>query len=413
MKLLRTLLDKIKAQCEPGAKLGKIHFLFEAIDTFAYTPGETTLGAPHVRDALDLKRMMITVFFALVPVSLMACYNTGLQANLATEAMTQTALATDTTALATIEGWRGVVCRALGAGCNSHNPWANFLLGLLYFLPVYIVTLVAGGVCETIFSAVRKHPIYEGFLVTSLLFPLILPPTIPLWQGAMGVSFGVIIGKEVFGGVGMNILNPALVGRVFLYFAYPGEISGDGVWVAVDGFTQATPLGALANGVALSEQSVAWWQAFVGLMPGSMGETSALACIVGAMILIVTKVGSWRIMSGVTLAMIGTTLLVNAIGSDSNLLFGMNPGWSFVLGGFAFGAVFMATDPVSAAHTKQGQWIYGLLIGFLTVLVRVINPAFPEGIMLAILFGNVFAPAIDKIFVAKNVKRRQLRNVAG
>ncbi|MCP4454959.1 MAG: NADH:ubiquinone reductase (Na(+)-transporting) subunit B [Planctomycetes bacterium] len=413
MKLLRTLLDKIKAQCEPGAKLGKIHFLFEAIDTFAYTPGDTTLGAPHVRDALDLKRMMITVFFALVPVSLMACYNTGLQTNLAAEAHAQVAMVTDATTQATIEGWRGVVCRALWAGCDSHNPWANFLLGLLYFLPVYIVTLCAGGFWEVIFSAVRKHPIYEGFLVTSLLFPLILPPTIPWWQVAMGVSFGVIIGKEVFGGVGMNILNPALVGRVYLYFAHPGEISGDSVWVAVDGFTQATPLGALANGVPLAEQGVAWWQAFVGIMPGSMGETSALACIIGAAILIVTKIGSWRIMSGVTLAMIGTTLLLNAIGSDSNLLFGMNPAWSFVLGGFAFGAVFMATDPVSAAHTRQGQWLYGLLIGFLTVLVRVINPAFPEGIMLAILFGNVFAPAIDKIFVAQNIKRRQLRNVTG
>ena len=412
MKLLRTLLDKIKAQCEPGQKLGKIHFLFEAIDTFAYTPGETTRGAPHVRDALDLKRMMITVFFALVPVSLMACYNTGFQSNLAAEAQVLAEQATDATAQATIEGWRGMVCRAVGADCDSHNPWSNFLLGLLYFLPVYIVTLIAGGVWETIFSAVRKHPIYEGFLVTSLLFPLILPPTIPWWQVVTGISFGVIIGKEVFGGVGMNILNPALVGRVYLYFAHPGEISGDSVWVAVDGFTQATPLGALANGVPLAE-TVSWWQAFVGLMPGSMGETSALACIVGAMILIVTKVGSWRIMSGVTVAMIGTTLLLNAIGSDSNLLFGVNPAWNFVLGGFAFGAVFMATDPVSAAHTRQGQWIYGLLIGFLTVLVRVINPAFPEGIMLAILFGNVFAPAIDKIFVAQNIKRRQLRNVAG
>jgi Na+-transporting NADH:ubiquinone oxidoreductase subunit B len=390
-----------------------MHFLFEAIDSFAYTTGETTRGAPHVRDALDLKRMMITVFFALVPVSLMACYNTGLQANLALEATVQAAQATGAATEAVIEGWRGVVTRALGAGCDPHSLWDNFLLGLLYFLPVYIVTLIAGGLWEVIFSGVRKHPIYEGFLVTSLLFPLILPPTIPWWQVAAGISFGVIIGKEVFGGVGMNVLNPALCGRVFLYFAYPAEISGDAVWVGLNGYTQATPLGALANGVPLSEQTVTLWQAFVGLMPGSMGETSALACLVGAAILIVTKIGSWRIMSGVTLAMIGTTLLMNGIGSDTNLLFGVNPAWSFVLGGFAFGTVFMATDPVSAAHTRQGQWIYGLLIGFLTVMVRVINPAFPEGIMLAILFGNVFAPAIDKIFVNKNIKRRQLRNVAG
>lgn len=401
MKLLRSLLDNLSKQFEPGAKFGKMHFLFEAIDTFAYTTGSTTLGAPHVRDAMDLKRMMITVFFALIPCCLMACYNTGLQIHLA-------AAASDITV---IEGWRGAVCRALGAGCDAQSVWANFLMGLLYFLPVYIVTLMAGGFWEVLFAEVRKHEINEGFLVTSLLFPLILPPTIPWWQVVLGISFGVVIGKEVFGGVGMNVLNPALVGRVFLYFAYPGEISGDAVWVALDGYTQATPLGALANNV--QDLGVTWWNAFVGLMPGSMGETSALACLIGAAILIVTKVGSWRIMTSVTVSMIVTTLLMNVVGSESNLLFGLNPAWSLVLGGFAFGTVFMATDPVSAAHTRQGQWIYGTLIGFLTVLVRVINPAFPEGIMLAILFANVFAPAIDKIFVNQNIKRRQLRHVAG
>ncbi len=401
MKLLRSMLDKMKPHFDEGGKFEKMHSLFEAIDAFAYTSGETTLGAPHVRDVLDLKRMMITVFFALVPVSLMACYNTGLQTHLAMEATGQTV----------IEGWRGVVVRALGATGDSHSIYADFLLGLLYFLPVYIITLAAGGIWEVIFSAVRKHPINEGFLVTSLLFPLILPPTIPWWQVVLGISFGVVLGKEVFGGVGMNVLNPALTARVFLYFAYPGEISGDNVWVALNGYTQATPLGALANGV--KEYGVTWWQAFVGLMPGSMGETSALACLIGAAILIVTKVGSWRVMLSSLLGMIGTASILNAIGSKSNLLFGVNPAWHFVLGGFAFGIVFMATDPVSAAHTRQGQWWYGLLIGFLTVLVRVINPAFPEGVMLAILFGNVFAPAIDKIFVNQNIKRRQLRNVAG
>jgi Na+-transporting NADH:ubiquinone oxidoreductase subunit B len=299
----------------------------------------------------------------------------------------------------------------VGLGFDPHSLIDNFVHGLLYFLPVYIVTLAVGGGWETLFACVRKHGIYEGFLVTSLLFPLILPPNIPLWQVAAGITFGVVIGKEVFGGVGMNILNPALVGRVFLYFAYPGEISGDAVWVAVDGFTQATPLGSLANGVA--EYGIPWWQAFLGIMPGSMGETSTLACLIGAAVLILSKVGAWRIMSGVTIGMFVTALLLNMIGSDSNLLFGVNPLWHLVLGGFAFGTVFMATDPVSAAHTRPGQWIYGALIGFMTILVRVINPAFPEGIMLAILFGNVFAPAIDKIFVNQNIKRRQLRHVAG
>jgi len=401
VKLLRSILDTLKPHFAQDGKLKHFHSLFEAIDGFMYTSGETTLGPPHVRDVLDLKRLMITVFFALIPCCLVACYNTGLQANLGLEASGEVA-----------EGWRGQLLALLGVGFSTDSPIAAFLHGLLYFLPVYIVTLVAGGFWEVLFSAVRKHPINEGFLVTSLLFPLIVPPTIPLWQVVLGVSFGVVIGKEVFGGVGMNVLNPALTGRVFLYFAYPAEISGDAVWVAaVDGFTQATPLGVLANGVA--DHGVAWWEALVGIMPGSMGETSALACVIGAVILILTKVGSWRIMSGVMLGMIATATLLNVIGSDTNLLFNVNAAWHFVLGGFAFGTVFMATDPVSAAHTRQGQWWYGLLVGFLTVLVRVINPAFPEGIMMAILFGNVFAPAIDKIFINQNIKRRQLRNVAG
>jgi len=400
VKLLRTIFDKIEPHFSKGGKLESIGPLFDAIDTFAYTPGHTTKGGPHVRDALDLKRLMITVFIALIPCCLMACYNTGLQANLGLQASGQDA-----------EGWRAMLLGMIGVGFNPHNVIDNFLHGMLYFLPVYIVTLMAGGFWETLFACVRKHGIYEGFLVTSLLFPLILPPDIPLWQVALGISFGVVIGKEVFGGVGMNIMNPALTARVFLYFAYPAEISGDAVWVAVDGYTQATPLGSLANGI--SDYGYAWWQAFVGLMPGSMGETSALACLIGAAILILTKVGSWRIMAGCMIGMVGTALLLNIVGSESNLLFGINPLWHFVLGGFAFGMVFMATDPVSAAHTRQGQWWYGGLVGFLTILVRVINPAFPEGIMLAILFGNVFAPAIDKIFVNKNIKRRQLRDVAG
>jgi len=401
VKLIRNTLDKLKPHFAQDGKFKQFHFLLEAIDGFMYTCSDTTRGAPHVRDAVDVKRWMIVVFFALIPCCLVACYNTGLQANMG--------LAASAPELA--EGWRVHVLETLGVGFSPDNPIAAFLHGLLYFLPIYIVTLVAGGFWEVLFSAVRKHPIYEGFLISSLLFPLILPPTIPLWQVVLGISFGVVIGKEIFGGVGMNVLNPALTARVFLYFAYPAEISGDAVWVAVDGFTQATPLGALANGI--TDHGVAWWQAFVGIMPGSMGETSALACLIGAAILILTKVGSWRIMSGVTLGMMGTATLLNIIGSDSNLLFGVNAVWHFLLGGFAFGMVFMATDPVSAAHTPQGQWWYGLLIGFLTVLVRVVNPAFPEGIMLAILFGNVFAPAIDKIFVNQNIKRRQLRNVAG
>ncbi len=273
----------------------------------------------------------------------------------------------------------------------------------------------------------RKHELNEGFLDTSCLLPLILLLDLPLWQVALGISFGVVIGKEVFGGVGMNILNPALTGRVFLLFAYPAEISGDKVWVAVDGISMATPLAQLAD-PALDEISTAtpltqiadqtlemtitWWDAFLGFMPGSIGETSTLACLIGAAILIVTGVGSWRIMASILVGMVSLSLLFNLIGSETNPMFQVSPLWHLVLGGFAFGTVYMATDPVTSAMTNQGKIVYGLLIGFLVILIRVINPAFAEGMTLAILFGNVFAPIIDRIFINKNIKRRLAKDVS-
>jgi Na+-transporting NADH:ubiquinone oxidoreductase subunit B len=299
---------------------------------------------------------------------------------------------------------------SLGIGLEPSNLIACFLHGLLYFLPIYIVTLAAGGFWEVLFACIRKHEVHEGFLVTSLLFPLILPPTIPLWQVALGISFGVVLGKEVFGGVGMNVFNPALLGRAFLFFAYPAQISGNAVWVAVDGVSKATPLAELSDPVL--KLTTTWWDAFVGIIPGSIGETSTLACLIGAVILIATGVASWRIMVSIVAATAGVSLLLNAIGSATNPMFAVDPLWHFVLGGFAFGTVFMATDPVSAAITRKGQYAYGLLIGLLVVLVRVINPAYPEGMMLAILFGNMFAPLFDRIVINKNIKRRKLRYVA-
>jgi len=298
------------------------------------------------------------------------------------------------------------VLAALGIGIDAGSVLDNVVHGALYFIPLYLITIAAGGVWEVVFATVRRHEITEGFLVTSLLFPLTLPPDIPWWQVVIGISFGVVIGKEIFGGVGMNILNPALTARAFLYFAYPAQISGDAVWVAVDGFSRATPLAELADPVL--KLSVTMREAFIGIIPGSIGETSTLACLIGAFVLIVTRIGSWRIMLSVVLGMVGLSALLNFVGSATNPMFQVTPAWHFVLGGFAFGAVFMATDPVSAAMTSQGQWFYGILIGALTVLVRVINPAFPEGMMLAILFGNLFAPIIDKIFINRNIKRRLL-----
>lgn len=397
MKFLRKFLDKQEKHFEKGGKLESFYYLYEVIDSFLYTSGKVSAGPSHVRDVMDLKRMMMIVVYALIPAVLMALYNTGLQANLVIAK----------TGIAAAEGWRGGLIAFLGTGYDPTSIISNVIHGLVYFLPVYIVTLAAGGFWEVLFSIVRKHEVNEGFLVTSLLFPLILPPTIPLWQVAIGISFGVVIGKEVFGGVGMNILNPALVSRAFLFFAYPAQISGDAVWVAVDGVSRATPLSELAG---TATTAVTWMNSFIGTIPGSMGETSALACLIGAVVLIATGIGSWRIMLSVVIGMVGTALLFNVIGSYTNPMFAVTPVWHFVLGGFAFGTVFMATDPVSAAQTNPGRYIYGLLIGILVVLIRVVNPAFPEGMMLAILFGNVFAPIIDRIFVSANIKRRLARS---
>jgi len=403
MKFLRKLLDSQGRHFEPGGKLHKFQALYEAPDTFLYTPGKVTQGTTHVRDGLDLKRMMVAVVVALSPTIFMAMYNTGLQAH--------RAISAGALPLAT---WQTNVMQSLGVAFDPADILACVMHGALYFLPILIITYAAGGAAETLFAIVRKHEINEGFLVTGMLLPLTLPPTIPLWQVALGTLFGVVIGKEVFGGTGMNILNPALTARAFLFFAYPAQISGDGVWTAAetspDGYSGATWLArAAVDGTAGLDGSLAWRDAFLGLIPGSMGETSALACLIGAGILLLTGIGSWRIMAGLVAGSFVTTWLLNTVGSDTNLLMAVPFHWQIVLGGWAFGAVFMATDPVSAAHTHRGRWIYGFLIGVMAILVRVLNPAYPEGMMLGILFVNVFASTIDHFVVRANIRRRQAR----
>jgi Na+-transporting NADH:ubiquinone oxidoreductase subunit B len=400
MQFLRNLLDKAEKPFHKGGKLEKLYPLYEATDTFLYTPPDVTKASSHVRDAIDLKRMMITVVIALLPCVLFAMYNTGFQANYA--------IAHGAAALA---NWQTSLFQMLGFGFDPTSVLACMLHGAIYFLPVYLVTMLVGGHAEVLFAVVRKHEINEGFLVTGLLFPLTLPPTIPLWQVALGILFGVVIGKEVFGGTGMNVLNPALVARAFLFFAYPGQISGDGPWIAADlakadGLSGATALAQAAADTPAMMAHWDWWSAFVGLVPGSMGETSTLACLIGAAILILTGVGSWRTMFGVTLGTFAMAAALNAIGSETNSLFGLPPIWHMVLGGWAFGMVFMATDPVSSAFTAWGKVFYGIGIGVLVVLVRVVNPAYPEGMMLAILFMNMFAPLIDYFIVSANIKRR-------
>ena len=272
------------------------------------------------------------------------------------------------------------------------------------------VTSTVGGFWEVLFAIKRGHEVNEGFFVTSVLFALILPATIPLWQVALGITFGVVIGKEIFGGTGKNFLNPALTGRAFLYFAYPAQISGDAVWVAADGYTGATALSmAFQDGMTALTNTYSWWDAFLGFIPGSVGEVSTLAILIGAAVLLWTKIANWRIMLGVFLGMVITSTLFNLIGSETNPMFAMPWYWHLVIGGFAFGMVFMATDPVSASMTNQGRLVFGALIGVMTVLIRVVNPAFPEGIMLAILFANLFAPLMDHYVVQANIKRRLAR----
>lgn len=402
MGRLRSQLDRLERHFAKGGRYEKYGALFEMVDTLLYSPKDITAGAPHVRDAADLKRVMFFVVIAATPCVLMALWNTGYQANLVMAGMN----------LDSADGWRGSVLELFAIGYDPASVIGSAIHGLLYFLPIYAMTLLVGGAWEVLFAVLRNHEVNEGFLVTSLLYALILPPDLPWWQVAAGISFGVVIGKEVFGGTGKNILNPALLGRAFLYFAYPAEISGDAVWVAVDGYSGATALAVAAeSGVAgLTNTGVTWMSAFLGTIAGSLGETSTLAALLGGALLILSGVASWRIILGVFVGMVVTAIVFNAVGG-SYPLSAMPWYWHLVLGGFAFGMVFMATDPVTAAQTNPGRWVFGLLIGALTVIVRVTNPAFPEAIMMAILFANLFAPVIDQIVIRLHLRRRQKRHV--
>ena len=393
MKFIQRFSEKLGPKFEKGGKFEKFFYLFEVIDSFFLTPSTRTTRGPHIRDSIDSKRYMITVVVALIPAILFGAYNIGYQSNLA---------------------------KGIEAGI-----WVNFWIGLLTMIPLIIVTYTVGLFWEILFALVRKHEINEGFFVTGILFVLVLPPTIPLWQVAVAITFGVIIGKEVFGGTGMNIFNPALTARAFIFFAYPGRISGDKVWTLIDtakdklidGYSGATPL-LVASGGEIGQKATQAVEAagftfekmFYGLIPGSIGETSTLAILIGAVILLITGVGSWRIMTAVVIGGVGTSMLMNlAAGTGTPSIFSLPAHWHLVMGGFAFGAVFMATDPVSASSTNIGKWIYGIAIGVLAILIRAVNPAYPEGMMLAILFMNVFAPLIDYYVVKANIRRRLRR----
>ena len=399
---IRQFLDGIEHHFEKGGRHERWYALYEAVDTIFYSPSSVTKSTSHVRDGIDLKRIMITVWLCTFPAMFFGMWNIGFQAN--------SYLATNPEALIGDGGLRTAFINALAVTGAGAGLLDNFIYGMAYFIPIYAVTFVVGGFWEVMFATVRRHEINEGFFVTSILFALICPPTVPLWQVALGITFGIVIGKEVFGGTGKNFLNPALTGRAFLYFAYPAQISGDTVWTAVDGFSGATSLSwAASGGMEALETQIGWMNAFMGTIQGSMGETSTLAVLAGGAVLLIMKIASYRIVGGVLLGMIATSLLMNVVGSETNPMFAVPAHWHLVIGGFAFGMMFMATDPVSSAMTHTGRWCFGILVGVMTILIRVVNPAFPEGIMLAILFANLFAPLMDHYVVQANVKRRLAR----
>ncbi|HEU0111930.1 MAG TPA: NADH:ubiquinone reductase (Na(+)-transporting) subunit B [Flavisolibacter sp.] len=381
MKPLKNLIETLRPKFEKGGKLEKFYPAFNAFETFLFVPGDTTPpSGSHVRDAIDLKRTMILVVLSLIPCLLFGMWNVGYQHY-----------------------------KALGL---TEIPFMDqFVFGFLKVLPIVIVTYVVGLGVEFTFAIIRKHKVNEGFLVTGMLIPLLMPVDVPLWMVAVSTIFAVIIGKEVFGGTGMNILNPALTARAFLFFAYPTKMSGNEVWIntdlkkgqhLVDGFSGATPLGDAAAGIADKIPGI--WESFIGIIPGSIGETSTLACLIGAAILLYTGIGSWRIMLSVFVGGLLMAALFNVFAL--NTLMQIGPVHHLVLGGFAFGAVFMATDPVTASQTNTGKFVYGFLIGVFAILLRVFNPAYPEGMMLSILFMNVMAPLIDHFVVRSNIKRR-------
>ncbi len=402
IKRLRRAIKAIDEKyCSEGKKLRRLHPLVEAIDTFFFTPDVKTTGTVHVRDFNDFKRVMITVILALIPCAVFGIYNVGYQANLT----------------GTVPGdWHGSVLSFLDKFFpflhifRQTNALGCFVYGLCYYLPVYVLTMIVGLFWEVVFAGHYNHEVNEGFFVTGFIFPLICPPTIPLWQVALAITFGVVIGKEIFGGTGRNFLNPALVARAFLFFGYSGQITGDKVWIATDGVSKATPLACAHGGVeAIQNAGYTMFDAFFGFIPGAVGETSTFCCLLGAIFLIVVGVAPWRIVASVFVGGLGLAAILACFCDNPESAAALGPAWHFVLGGFAFGAIFMATDPVSAAQSNVGQVVYGLLVGALIIVARVYNPAYPEGAMLAILFGNCVAPLIDHFVVDANIRRRQKR----
>lgn len=404
--MLLKILKSVEPLFKKGGKLERFYPIYEGTETLLYTSGAVTHNTTtHVRDNIDLKRMMMMVFLAVFPCMFWGWYNVGTQTINAFASLANGAeLANTTYSLFSLDYHYALVQMLGGTLTQEAGIYSKMLIGAVYFIPIYLVTFIVGAFWEVLFCIIRKHEVNEGFFVTSILFALIVPPTLPLWQAALGISFGVLIGKEVFGGTGRNFMNPALVGRAFLFFAYPAQISGDKVWVPVDGFSGATPLSKFASEGTVGD--ISWLDAFLGNIPGCIGEVSTLGIIIGGLAIIFMGIASWRIVLGGIIGAVVMASVFNAIGSTTNNMFAMTPVWHLLLGGFAFGLFFMATDPVSSAFTNGGKWAYGILIGVMVILIRVVNPAYPEGMMLAILFANCWAPLFDYIATQKNISHR-------
>ena len=399
MKSLRKIFGGLRPVFAPGGRLERWKEIFGVIENFFYSSGRRTFGSVHVRDASYVQRVMVTVMVATLPAVFYGMYNIGFQA----------LQVIDLSNINIKEDWHFIFID-LFCGYNPNSFFDCVWYGACFFFPIYAVTFIVGILWEMIFAVIRKHEISEGAFVTTILFALCCPPDAPLWQVALGISFGIVIGKEVFGGTGKNFLNPALAGRVFLYFAYPTYWSGDSVWVAVDGYSSPTILSVAAqDGLQGVLSNITWIEAFIGNIPGSIGETSSLFIIMGLILLFYNRVASWRVVIGVLIGTAFTSYLFNFIGSSTNPMFSLPFYWHIVIGGYAFGLTFMAVEPVTGSHTNLGRWYYGILIGVMVVLIRVINPAFPEGMMLAILFANLFAPIIDHFVQERNIKSRLKR----
>ena len=401
---LRSINESIKPKFMHGGAQAKWFPIYDAIENFIFSSTNKTTNQIHVRDSIDIQRIMVIVWLAAFPAMFFGMYNIG----------NQTLDYLTLVGSANTNDWHHVLINLVGYSNDSFIT--KMWIGAVYFVPIYAVTFAVGILWEILFAVVRKHEINEGLFVSSILFALSCPPDLPLWQAAMGITFGIVIGKEVFGGTGKNFLNPALTGRAFLYFAYPSQLSGDKVWIAglsdtgitPEGFSGATPLGyAAEDGLQGLSDNFSWFDALIGNIPGSVGETSVIAIGIAAVILLATGVASYRIILGTFIGMIVMSSILNIVGSDTNPMFQVPWYWHFVIGSFAFGLVFMATEPVSGSGTNAGRWIYGALIGVTVVLIRVINPAFPEGMMLAILFANLFAPVIDHMVVSNNIAKRK------